>query len=453
MAIDSFILVNKNTGVTLFTKNYVTYHAQSEDQDILFSGALIAIQSVMQEIQAGKVQEINTEEYRILASTSDRFALFCVGNYNYDSAIKAFLDKIVNLLESWITVDSLLDALHDNTTHLLEAMYDEFTFAFKEDIIVVTIYAKDGKFGYQPLVENRLPQELERKMVGYLSEMGKIEDESLFFEYLPDGTAFLGYQTTSGYFALVNFIEKYIDLMLILSFKHLFPITMQAYIPDLDEFVQTKDSPETSDLFDLINKNIEDVFTYEFKDLKFFNNKNIITKFGYIIPEIISLLITGNPVALLSTDPDAMDLMHFISYVSGIKSIDQNFFVDYPHRLVLTTKDMTDKLQDCGFVIMELDNKISGIGEGYIHSLWQQINKQLPMHIIISQLRDELQVLFDIARIILVQSIYGIAAEQMLDAVENTSQKILLRQIIHWVNARLIHSSITLPKNSNEIVW
>ena len=453
MAVQSFIIVNIMSGVTVHFRRYdssgVPILVENKDEDLLFSGAMMAIRGLMREMRVGLVKEVNTDEYQILNGVSERFIVFCIGEFDNVTSVTNFLERIVLLIDSWIPHDELV-SFPDSTATLIDAMLDDYVSVTKEKLIVTSVFQYDRHFGYQPLVQEGLSSDIERRLIGYLTALPK--DVKILTEILPTGHLLLAFRVDDDYFkrfVVILLGKNFTDIASLSGKRHIGSILVKDYlIPTIDS------GGEVSDALEFFNRQIENNLSEGYDNLNFLVDEKIFNTILPILQSCFDEVLSGRPIAVLHSPgkrKDAYNVVSMLSFITGLKSSNFRTTDELPSRFHISDESWRkDEFALQGYLLIDLDRESHINSSPYFSHIWKDISSDLSTREKVYQLRTEVTHLLDVCRSIMIQRIFGSKTLQLLDNLRDNYERDMVIKILNWINPDVLHVPQTFI---SDIMW
>ena len=453
MKIYSIIIVDANSGVPVFTYRPEGSSIQNSDRDVLFSGAMIAIQHLMKEFDGGKLQAIKTEQYDLYGETGDRFVIFVVGKINNEKVVLDFVKKLVLFIETENFPEIIVE-LDENLVLLLNTMIEQFNSLWQEKDISSNTLIYNERIGFQSIVEMD-NSKLYKFLIGYLSTLPKqvLSINHSFILKFDEDSHVMGVLYNSDENILVQiFIICNSKLQLISSNKHEYINYAIKFLDTNELLIKSIDNdPENYNIFSRLNAVLSNQLSHTLHnysmDIDFLGISNILNAFDKDIPKILGSLLTGIPLAVVADELDfAKPILDTFVYITGISNVDFSLTEFVPTRLTWCTENEIKSVNKIGYIIFHLSKiKVTG-GKHYIYfqRIWDSIKSTLPDHRIrLFELRNICHEFWkDCDEILLESNSNG----KIIDIINKKAildeRKEILHDMINWINPHLLNKSL-----------
>lgn len=453
MIIYSIIIVDARSGVPVYTYKPEGASNGSEDKDILFSGAMIAIQHLMKEFDGGKLQAIKTEQYDLIGETGERFVIFVIGKINNEKVVLDFIKKLVMFIETEDFPDIIIE-LEENLILLIDTMIEQFNILWQEKDINANTLVYNERIGFQNIIEIQ-NSKLISFITGYLSNLPKtfLEDNHCFILKFDKNTHVLGVFFSSHQKIMVQiYIISDSNLQLISSNKHEYISLTTDFLDTNESLIELIDTDEENyNIYSRLNAELSNKLSHTLHnysmDIDFLGISGILRAFDKYIPIIFGSLLTGVPLAVIADEIDyAKPILDTFVYVTGINNVDFSLTEFIPTRLTWCTEEEIKTADRRGYMILHL-NKMKvqgGRNYKYFKQLWESIRDTQPDHRLrLYELRTICHDLWKDCDDILQDSISN---GNIFDALRKKAmfdeREEMLTDMINWINPHILNTAL-----------
>jgi hypothetical protein len=420
-----------------------------DDSPFLFSAAMVARQNLMSDIQVGRVKTIRTDEYIIVGEPSERLVVFAIGEFELNLALINFLKKVGSTIESLIEPDDKLMEFSSTVYNMIEVMIDQFVKVWGGFKSHTGILIDKEKLGFQ-YVTDQYDQQASLLITGYINALPSIyrEKSHTFYDILPSGGSILCLMITYSNTRIIiyMYIED-LDLKVVISNKHTFINKTFEFINEfgLSIVEEEKISVQIEDAWEKYNTELRESFVQYDLDYEFLQSNSILDRFNDYLPKILDELIRGKPVAIITSDEHADQLINLIMHITGSISGSTYFAEDQPKRIIKCTYRDIQKVRALNYLVFNLDVAEAGrVGGKYsfFSEAWGRIySPDRPVSDIIFDLRQEMMNIWDICIGILIQFIFGQNPQIIFDSLPKEEYIQLFRDIMSWINPYVLEST------------
>ncbi|MCE7737067.1 MAG: hypothetical protein GPJ54_19430 [Candidatus Heimdallarchaeota archaeon] len=447
--------MQKETGIPVYTRDFIS---DSDTKNILFSGIMTAIQSVMKEMQIGSMKKIQTEKYQIYGEEKEKFFLFLIGDITRPKFIDEFMDYIGGFLDFVPMADGLSLIPEEVETYLDESI-NHLLQIYNRSEFITGIFRFNDIEGLTQLTDT-ISKEVKFFLTNYfvnLESKNRVVDH-IFYLITPDDDTLIGISKNYSSTLLINcMIFKENAISIFASYKQVF---IKYCIEFLNKYSNDFLNPN-SDLFEIelfaesLSSNIEKEFHQFTPTSEFIGANHLIAALKSNFITSISTLMLGKPIVILSSDKDvAKEIINLLVYISGISDASFDMDSDIPKRIVWSPREYLSLFKELNYAILDIDNNrlLDGISSGYLLSRWEEIFNLNENHIQqINSLRQECQSIWDKCDALILQKSKGSAAEILLKDIQK-EQREIIEKILRWVNPSFVSSDLLIIDES-KVNW
>ncbi len=464
MEIYSIIVIDATTGVPIYTYRNESKIKYDDDKNVLFSGAMMAIQHLMKEFDGGKLQTIKTEEYDLCGESGDRFAMFTVGKIDNPQIVFHFMKMVIVFLESE-NLPEIIVMLEENHVLLLETMITQFIDLWHDRNITSNTLVFSKRLGFQ-VVNEITDIKLNNFLIGYLSSLPKSfmeKDHSFILKYNKNHHLFGVLYNLNGksMVQVISILNSSVSI--ISSNTHIYVRKSIEFLENNEALIDMiNDGEEYLNQFnknnmEFCNKLIQTLSNYSI-DMDFLGMENILFAFDKYIPRILGSLLSGIPLTVVASDVDyAKPIIDMLVYTTGITEVDLSEGEFIHARLSWCTNKQKYITEKAGYMILDLNlTKVFGRKENnFFKNIWKSILKtQKDYTLILYELRTHCTELWNECEYLLEKGISGDLDKLIDERGVFKERKDMLRDMIYWLNPHLSKNGIIKQHViKNKILW
>ncbi|MHA2169051.1 MAG: hypothetical protein ACXAB7_03970 [Candidatus Kariarchaeaceae archaeon] len=457
MQIYNFVIINRDSGVTLLTRNYGMFDDDADDSPFLFSAAMIAIQDLMNDIRVGRIKTIKTEEYQIIGEMTDRLVIFAIGVFESHTTIINFLRKVGDNLESWIDENDKLMIFDATLTNIINIMCDQFVNLWTAYTSFTGIFLDKNILGYQGITPSD-DSTVESTLTGYFSRLPNTfaSKAHSFYDILPTGGSVLCLFVPIAETQIIvyTYFEN-VDIKVIISNKQNFlNKSLEFILSHGEEIVKNEGiTSETEEAWELFNTELKESMVQYSQNYEFFANETLFSRFGINLARLLDQFMIGRPVAVICPDDLGSQIIDLLIYLTGTTSASFTLDEENPQRILCGQSVDHSHLKELNYIIFDINNP--GMIETdleYFTLIWDQIYDP-SRHIknILSDLHVEILHIWDTCVGILIQHIFGQSPDVIFSSIPFSNQEKFVRRVINWINPYILMEEpkdVGFPKNN-----
>lgn len=449
MHILRFLIFDKQSGLPIYSHEYD--EAKNENSEVLLTGMLAAIQNLMRELNLGELNSIDTEKYQITGYQGFNYTFILIGKETPKDLIVTLLqDYAIKFEEFSIGITGLTP----NQKFIVEQMAATLKRTIDKAAFFLHIYKYTQEFGIEILHadDNSL---ISAHIINYIRSIKKKDrkKDQLFYDFLCDESLVWGAMTTNNnttYILALNLSNT--ELSSIIGFRHHFAGVVRELITnDLETITDALGNPtEVQEILmwyqEKLTRALEEYrFTYGLAQIE-----NIVYILQPILPQILSTIITGTPLAIIADENSVSYIIDFLVYVTNMGSAKLSFSNEEPARLVRYEAAKHAEYEMLNYAFLDLENlSITPAKEfAYFKSI---IVKQSTVENITEKLeiiRKAYSGIYNNLDVILKYQAKGADVNLILENVEQEEREVIIA-VINWINPYILTKKITELKAIN----
>ena len=192
MTIQTYLIVDKSSGIPVYIRNFDENQEEST-RDVLFSGMMSAIGTLMEEMELGNFRNISTEKYNIFGKEGSRYSHFIIGQLEFSNFIDMGLDGMIKYLDYIPLDDSNLQYLTEDIIEYLDSQTDILNNIYLRSNYISAAYEYSETSGSKSLIANS-PEAVENYLANYFSNLTykNFTKDHVFLDILFDDSYILG---------------------------------------------------------------------------------------------------------------------------------------------------------------------------------------------------------------------------------------------------------------------
>ncbi len=457
MTLQNFLVIDKISGIPVYIKNFGENNKKESTQDVLFSGMMSAIRTLMMEMKLGNLKSISTEKFDIFGKEGKQFSFFLIGILEINTFLQETFDEIVKYIDYLPMDDSNLRELPPDITQYLDNQTEFLYKIYMRSNYISSVFKYSHKNGLQSL-KTKSNEFVDIYLANYFHNLNKknYEKNHYFMDKLYDesyilGVSFFNREDYSCSVLILNFKSaNIIDLM---AYKHHF-ITLSFNLIDqyhdrlfsITENVSVKES-----ILDEFSSSLENVMKHHVITLDLEKLSYVYELIDDMMPEIISTAIIGHPIAFVGEQESVKFIIDLLVHITSLLDVGLEPDPNLPKRFTWCPPEFLDMFKKIGYSIVNLDDKnINMVTLPYYTELHQEIKDFHPTDAI-TMYKEVTNEIIQTVEHILTKLGKGAMIKLMLDELPDNMQAIIYK-IFDWSDPYLITDSVREIK-STDIYW
>lgn len=449
MGLQSLIVVDKISGIPLFSHDFQKISENDETEKILISGVLSAIQALMAELSLGELNVVRTEKYQLIGYQSSRYKYFLIGDFENLEMIYAMIQEFASFFEK-VQLETGFPGIVDEVKLIarqkilfLQSIYDKSKFN-------ISVFNYSRKFGIKEITQEHNIV-VDSYLASYLRSLSKKEalTDHSFYSIMVNNGHLLGLvyndpdDPTDDVSVLCLYFEKS-ELAKIISYKHYF-INMGYELLIGSNNVIVDDTIDASIKETIIQSFIKDLdqkFVNYVPNEELLGSETLFDVFEEKIADIVSTALLGKPIAISADEISTKYIIDFIVYITGLSDAAIEKKLQYPRRFVWCPPGSEDEYSKMGYALIDLEN-IKLIGElkskymtSFYHSIENDANIQQVM-----QIRDKSKYLLETTELIFKQVARGAIFDEIISSIAEDERDFIIK-MIKWLKPQLLGQGI-----------
>ncbi len=449
MAIQSFMIVDRNSGVPLYSNNFELQDEDAETDQVLFSGLMTAIQSLMEELTFGNLNQIQTEKYQIIGFQTEKYNYFIVGEFESTEFIYAILTDVGEYFEK-LRKDNETGGLDEDENYLITEKIKYFKNLSEKSNYKVSIFKYSTNLGLEEITKEK-NYIVNSFLACYFSKLANtyLKKNHSFYNILSNGGTLLGltyldtrtdsneviiiclYFSSTTFSSIISYKHKFTNLGLDLLSANIEMITDQStdYLI-MEEFIKEFALRLEGSMVDYIPT--EELLGVE----------TLIEIFEEKIADVISTIMLGKPIAILADEISAKYIMDFIVYISGLSDASVDLKNDTPRRFILCPPDRIDFFTKLGYAVLDLENVelINGLKSDYFDQIYLDL-KGNETYTQANKLKSACERILLRTEVVIFQIGKGARINDVLNLLDE-SERGIIEDILNWVNPLITKDQI-----------
>lgn len=459
MTIQSFMIVDKNSGIPLYSNNFEQQDEDSEAEQVLFSGFMIAIQSLMDELTLGNLNQIQTEKYKIIGYESSRYNYFIIGKFDSTEIAYAILTEMGEFFEKLKEEDDLpgisedVEYLITEKIKYLRSLYEKYKYH-------ISIFNYSTDLGLEELTREK-NFVVNAFLACYFSKLANtyLKKNHSFYNILNNGGTLLGitYHDSRNDSNNVVIICLYFDstsFASIISYKHHFTnLALELLGSNIETITDgLVDFSVKEKLIKDFAERLEDSMSDYVPTQELLGVETLIEIFEEKVADIVSTVILGKPIAILADEISAKYILDFIVYITGLSDASIDLSSDVTRRFIWCPPDRVDEFKKLGYAFLDLENieLIDGMKSDYFDQIYNDL-KEDETFTQVSKLKAACEKILIRTEVVIFQIAKGARINDVLKYLDDDERDIV-ENILNWVNPLIMKDQIRLI-NDKKINW
>ncbi len=459
MGLQSLIVVDKISGIPLFSHDFQKISDNDETEKILISGVLSAIQALMAELSLGELNVVRTEKYQLIGYESPRYKYFLIGDFENLEMIYAMIQEFASFFEK-VQLETGLPGIVDEVKSIarqkilfLQSIYDKSKFN-------VSIFNYSQQFGISEISQEHNII-VDSYLASYMASLSKTEisTDHSFYSILINNGHLLGliFNDTDDLSDDISILCLYFEkseLSKIISYKHYF-INMgyELLLGSINVIVDNSiDASIKETIIQSFIRDLDQKFVNYVPNEELMGSETLFEVFKEQIADIVSTALLGKPIAIAADEISAKYIIDFIVYITSLSDASIEQELQFPRRFIWCPPGFEEKYSSMGYTIIDLEN-ILLVGElksDYMTSFYKGIENDANIQQIM-QIRDKSIYLIETAESIFKRIGKGAKFDKILNYLENDEREFIL-EMINWLKPELLGHRITEVKDKT-IHW
>ncbi len=347
------LVVDRKSGLPLYMNSSIK---ESDSKAYLFSGLMTVVNQVISEFDSNRSKKIVTNQHTIFAREMEDYFIFILGEGSKERLAVNLLEYIRHFLQSFPSEGT---ELPDIAKDYLDRISEDFFKIYSRDDLIPIIYLFSKSEGLKELTFQG-DTNLNSIISAHLSKMEKFEDAIVFvpidekrqcsFITRKKGDSVQVLALLFNEFRFIDFLS-YRHKLIIFANEHL-----ERYGAYWEE--ETKDILEAEKiLHELATSILQSLEGDYFGDIEITDPTLFFEMTKPVLPSILTAIVQGRSLAIVGTDEVAKQMVFFISSITGIYDISNEFKPEAPARIMLLQTEMDIELaKDLGYIILDTDN-------------------------------------------------------------------------------------------------
>ncbi len=346
------LIVDKKTGMPVYMKSSVS---QDDSKAYLYSGLMTVINQVISEFDKSSSKKIVTNQHTIFARETENYYLFILGEGSKERLAMNLLEYIRFFLQSFPSDEVELPEMAG--TYLDKISEDFFKIYSREDLIpVIFTYSKTE--GLKELTF-QADQNLTTWVSSYLSKLDRIKNQIIYAPITEKNQIVLITKPDGETTQIMVFLFKEFRFIDFHTYRHKLKIFANEHLERFGDYWINgkKDILESEELLNNLAEKIQKSMegdsygNVEITDLGLF-----LETIKPVLPSILTGLIEGKPFGIHGLDELVNQILFFLSSITGIYDISNEFQIDAPSRIMVLTDQMEfDLALDLGYYLLDMD--------------------------------------------------------------------------------------------------
>jgi uncharacterized protein YejL (UPF0352 family) len=459
MAIQSFMIVEKNSGVPLYSNNFELQDEDAETDQVLFSGLMTAIQSLMEELTFGNLNQIQTEKYQIIGYETDKYNYFVVGEFDSTEIIYALLTEIAEYFEK-LRKDDELPGLTEEEEYLITEKIKFIKSLSEKSNYHISIFNYSTNAGLEEITQEK-NYIVDCFLACYFSKLANtyLKKNHSFYNILANGATLLGltYLDTRDEFNNVIIICLYFSstsFSSIISYKHKFTnLGLELLGNKIDQLTnKSVNNSEKEEIIKEFSDDLKGSMVDYIPTEEMLGVETLLEIFQDKISDVISTIMLGKPIAILADEISAKYIMDFIVYISGLSDASVDISSDIPRRFIWCPPDKVDFFTKLGYAFLDLENVElkNGLKSEYFDQIYLDL-KDDETYTQVQKLKSACERILLRTEVVIFQIGKGARINDVLDLLDELERSVV-EDILNWVNPLIMKDQIRVI-SEKKINW
>ena len=459
MGIQSFMIVDKNSGVPLYSNNFELQDENAETDQVLFSGLMTAIQSLMAELTFGNLNQIQTEKYQIIGYETDKYNYFIVGEFESTEFTYAILTEIGDYFEK-LRKEDIAGGLTEDENFLITEKIKYLKNLSDKANYKLSIFNYSTNLGLDEITQEK-NYVVDSFLACYFSKLANtyLKKNHSFYNILSNGGTLLGLtyldtRTDSNNVIIICLYFSSTTFSSIISYKHKFTNLGLELLTDNIEMITDKSTDYLimEEFIKVFADRLEESMVDYIPTEELLGVETLIEIFEAKIADVISTIILGKPIAILADEISAKYIMDFIVYISGLSDASVDLNNDTPRRFIWCPPDRIDSFKKLGYAVLDLENVelTDGLKSDYFDQIYLDL-KDNETYTQANKLKSACERILLRTEVVIFQIGKGARINDVLILLDDKERGIV-EDILNWVNPLITKDQIRII-NEKKINW